>query len=115
MWSRTMAHLHKNRALVFVAVNPGSLLATKMVKEGFGVAGDDIRVGSDVLVRAALADEFAEASGLYFDNDKGHFSSPHRDALDATKCQEVTGAIEASLVDNRRGNRASRTAGPKSL
>ena len=50
MWSRTMAHLHKNRALVFVAVNPGSLLATKMVKEGFDMAGNDIRLG-DVIVK----------------------------------------------------------------
>jgi NAD(P)-dependent dehydrogenase (short-subunit alcohol dehydrogenase family) len=113
MWSRAMVHLHKNRALVFVAVNPGSLLATKMVKEGFGMAGNDIRVGSDVLVRAVLADEFAEASGLYFDNDKGQFASPHRDALDAKKCQEVIGVIEATLVENRGGNWVSRTTGPK--
>lgn len=28
---------------VFIAVNPGSLLATKMVKEGFGIAGNDSR------------------------------------------------------------------------
>jgi hypothetical protein len=78
------------------------------------MAGNDIRVGSDVLVRAALADEFAETSGLYFDNDKDRFASPHRDALDPKKCQEVIGAIEATLVDNRGGNWASRTAGPKS-
>jgi hypothetical protein len=78
------------------------------------MAGNDIRVGSNVLVRAALADEFAEASGLYFDNDKGQFFPPHRDARDPEKCQEVIGAIEATLVDNRDGNWASRTAGPKS-
>ena len=97
MWSSAMADLQKENGLVFVAVNPGSLLATKMVKEGFGMAGKDIRIGSDILVRAALSDEFAEASGLYFDNDKGQFTSPHPDALDPHKCQEVIGVIEAVL------------------
>ena len=97
MWSRTMADSQKENGLVFVAVNPGSLLATKMVKEGFGMSGNDTRIGADILVRAALSDEFAEASGLYFDNDKGRFASPHPDALDPQKCQEVIGIIEAVL------------------
>jgi len=114
MWSRTMAQLHDDRALVFVAVNPGSLLATKMVKEGFGMAGNDIRVGSGILVRAALADEFAEASGLYFDNDKGRFAPPHADALDPKKCQEVIGVIEATLFENRGGKGVSLTSRPNS-
>lgn len=99
MWSRTMAHLHKNRALVFVAVNPGSLLATKMVKEGFGRAGNDIQIGADILVRAALADEFANASGKYFDNDKGRFAPPHPDALDSRKSEKVVDTIEALLAE----------------
>jgi len=99
MWSRTMAHLHKNRALVFVAVNPGSLLATKMVKEGFGMAGNDIHIGTDIIVRSVLSDEFAEASGLYFDNDKGRFDSPHPDALAPQKCQEVVRVIETVLAE----------------
>ena len=101
MWSRAMAHLHKERALVFVAVNPGSLLATKMVKEGFGMAGNDIQVGADILVRAALADEFANASGKYFDNDKGRFAPPHPDALDSRKSEKVVDTIEALLAEMR--------------
>ena len=99
MWSRAMAHAQKDGGPVFVAVNPGSLLATKMVKEGFGMAGKDIRIGVDILVRAALSDEFAEASGLYFDNDEGRFASPHPDALDPKKCQDVVRAIEEVLVE----------------
>jgi len=90
-----MADAQENSSLVFVAVNPGSLLATKMVQEGFGTAGKDIHIGSDILVRAAISDEFAEASGLYFDNDKGRFASPHPDALEPQKCREVIGVIEA--------------------
>lgn len=97
MWSRAMADMPKNSDRVIVAVNPGSLLASKMVKEGFGMAGNDIRIGADILVRAALADEFARASGLYFDNDKGQFASPHPDALDEKKTKEIVRAIETVL------------------
>ena len=98
MWSRSLAQSEEISSRVFVAVNPGSLLATKMVKEGFGMAGKDIGIGSDILVRAALSDEFSEASGLYFDNDKGQFASPHPDALDPQKCQDLVAVIEESLA-----------------
>jgi hypothetical protein len=66
-----------------------------MVKEGFGMHGKDIHIGSDTLVRAALSDEFTEASGMYFDNDIGQFGSPHPDAQDAKKCAQIVGAIES--------------------
>mgnify|MGYP000641605317 CR=1 FL=1 len=99
MWSRTMADSQKEKGLVFVAVNPGSLLATKMVKEGFGMAGNDIHIGADILVRAALADEFADASGKYFDNDEGRFASPHPDALNPKKCEEIVRVIETIIGD----------------
>ena len=101
MWSHTMADSQKANGLVFVAVNPGSLLATKMVKEGFGMAGKDIHIGSDILVRAALSDEFAQASGLYFDNDKGRFAPPHPDALDASRSAQVVDTIQGLLADRR--------------
>ncbi|SPH17522.1 D-beta-hydroxybutyrate dehydrogenase [Defluviimonas aquaemixtae] len=96
MWSRVMAQTLKGGP-VFVAVNPGSLLASKMVKEGFGVAGNDIGIGADILARAALSDEFAEASGQYFDNDSGRFASPHPDALDAGKSERIVGLIDEVL------------------
>ena len=99
MWSRSLALSPKNDGLTLIAVNPGSMLGSKMVKEGFGVTGGDIRIGADILTRAALTDEFAAASGQYFDNDKGQFASPHADALDPQKCQKVVNAIEALLVD----------------
>ena len=77
-----------------IAVNPGSLLATKMVKEGFGVAGSDIGIGADILIRAALSDEFAAASGRYWDNDAKRFADPHRDALDAETRRSVVKRIQ---------------------
>ncbi|MEL6465177.1 MAG: SDR family NAD(P)-dependent oxidoreductase [Pseudomonadota bacterium] len=78
---------------VMVAVNPGSLLASKMVKEGFGVAGNDLSIGADILIDAALGDRFAGASGAYFDNDSGAFANPHSAALDPAHAAEVMTAI----------------------
>lgn len=98
MWSRDMGLARTESGPAVIAVNPGSLLASKMVKEGFGVAGADIGIGADILVRAALTDEFADASGQYYDNDNRRFASPHPDALDPTKSQDVVGAIEAALA-----------------
>ena len=99
MWSRHIAHALKENGPVCIAVNPGSLLGTRMVKEGFGVAGKDIRIGAEILLRAALADEFATASGQYFDNDSGQFASPHPDALDPQKSATIVLAIEAVLAE----------------
>lgn len=96
-WSRAMASSLNDAGPVVVAVNPGSLLATKMVKEGFGMAGNDIRIGADILVRAALSDEFAQASGLYFDNDQGKFGPPHSDALDDQNNLRLVATMEAML------------------
>ncbi len=94
MWNNALAASLGSRGPVFVAVNPGSLLASKMVKEGFGIAGKSLSIGAEVLVRAALSDEFANASGHYFDNDKGRFGSPHSDALNDQKCQAIVEAID---------------------
>jgi len=97
MWSRIMAEGLPDGPMV-VSVNPGSLLASKMVKEGFGIAGNDIGIGADILRRAALSDEFKGKSGAYFDNDAGNFGPPHPDALDDAKAQAVVAGIEAVLA-----------------
>lgn len=101
MWSRSMALSLGGGGPAIIAVNPGSMLGTKMVAEAYGVAGADVGVGADVLFRAALADEFAAASGRYFDNDSGGFAPPHQDALDAEKTNEVVRSIEAILARHR--------------
>ena len=80
-----------------IAVNPGSLLASKMVKEGFGVEGKDINIGADILIRTALSDEFAGATGLYFDNDIGKLGPPHPDAVNEEKCNALVKAIVSQL------------------
>ncbi len=99
MWSRHLASLRQDDGPVVVAVNPGSLLGSKMVKEGFGIAGKDLQIGANVLMRAAIADEFATASGQYFDNDSGRFAAPHADALNGQKVQTIADAI-AAIVDS---------------
>ena len=71
-----------------------------MVKDAFGVAGNDIRIGADILVRAAMADEFETASGEYFDNDSGQFAAPHRDALNTKKTERIVQAIETVLAES---------------
>jgi NAD(P)-dependent dehydrogenase (short-subunit alcohol dehydrogenase family) len=99
MWSRYMAVSLKDDGPAIIAVNPGSMLGSKMVKQAFGVAGSDIRIGAEILNRAALADEFQAASGQYFDNDSGRFTSPHFDALNPQKSEEIVRVIEAVLAE----------------
>ncbi len=100
MWSRSLAQEPNAAGPAIIAVNPGSMLGTKMVREGFGVAGGDIRVGADILVRAALSPAFESASGQYFDNDSERFAAPHPDALDPEKCDAVVQAIERVLASD---------------
>ncbi|MDB2374307.1 SDR family NAD(P)-dependent oxidoreductase [Psychrosphaera haliotis] len=76
VWTLAMAKLENTKRQVFLAVNPGSLLATKMVKAGFGVEGNDISIGVNLLTDASLSDSFKESNGKYFDNDKKAFATP---------------------------------------
>lgn len=96
MWTQAMAAEYPNGP-VFVAVNPASFLGSKMVKEAYGVAGNDLNIGADILVKAALSDEFANASGQYFDNDSERFAKPHSDAQNATKVAAVMSALNQYL------------------
>jgi len=91
IWSAALAETLPDGPAM-IAVNPGSLLASKMVKEGFGVAGSDLNVGADILIAAALAPDFAQASGRYFDNDSGRFAAPHAAASDPA---QVSGVMDA--------------------
>ena len=97
MWSCGVAQKLSLHGPMVVAVNPGSLLATKMVIEGFGIAGKDVNIGSDILIRASLSDEFNNTSGEYFDNDSGQFSAPHIDALNPKKNEDLIQCIEGIL------------------
>lgn len=98
MWSRALAASLEGTGPAIIAVNPGSLLSTKMVKEVYGSTRGHARIGAEILVTAALSDDFAVASGQYFDNDEGRFSAPHPDALDPVKVEKITRVIESVLA-----------------
>lgn len=96
IWTREWAK-SLSGAPVMVAVNPGSLLASKMVKEGFGLAGNDMNIGADILIDAALGGRFADASGAYFDNDSGAFADPHAAARDKDHAADVMNTIKGLI------------------
>jgi len=75
MWS---AHLAKEESdLNVISVNPGSLLNTKMVKEGFGFHRSSADKGGNILYNLAVSEKYEQASGKYFDNDIGTFGTIH--------------------------------------
>ncbi len=78
MWSFNLAREYPE--LTVIAVNPGSLLNTKMVRECFGFSNGTADKGAKILYALALNDEFTENSGKYFDNDRGNFGRAHQEA-----------------------------------
>ncbi|MEM1112583.1 MAG: SDR family NAD(P)-dependent oxidoreductase [Pseudomonadota bacterium] len=101
MWSFHLAAQLGAAGPAVIAVNPASFLASKMVKDAYGVAGNDLSIGADILVRAALDAEFADASGRYYDNDSRRFAQPHPDALDAAKNARLVATLDALLDQGR--------------
>jgi NAD(P)-dependent dehydrogenase (short-subunit alcohol dehydrogenase family) len=97
MWSQQYSMEVKDSGPILIAVNPGSLLASKMVKEGFGIAGNDLSIGANILTRLTLEEEFSNASGLYFDNDIGHLNQPHPDTADPKIVKTVMDTIHVLL------------------
>lgn len=78
MWSFHLAELEPN--IVVIPVNPGSLLNTKMVKEGFGRFWSSADKGGNILHDLAISEDYNNMSGKYFDNDQGVFGRAHSDA-----------------------------------
>jgi len=99
MWSTLLGLKLKGKGPLIVSVNPKSLLGSKMVKAAYGIDGGDLSIGADILCRAALSDEFANANGKYFDNDIAEFAQAHSEALDEVKCKKVIEAIEEVLLE----------------
>ncbi len=75
MWSLYLAENEPD--LIVIPVNPGSLLNTNMVKEGWGFHRSSADKGRDILYDLAVAEKFGNASGKYFDNDRGGFGAIH--------------------------------------
>lgn len=105
MWSIELANSLSNSRLengpAVIPVNPASFLGSKLVKDAYGVDGNDLAIGADILCRAALSEEFANASGKYFDNDSGLFKDPHADALDPAKNRKLVTVLDQLLEEKR--------------
>lgn len=87
MWSFYTANMLKN--IVVIAVNPGSLLNTKMVKEAFGHHWSPAEKGVDILYDLALLEEHKTKTGKYFDNDKGKYANAHTDVYKGAAIEKL--------------------------
>lgn len=96
MWSFYLAQNRKN--LTTIAVNPGSLLNTKMVQEAYGQYWSSAEKGAQILYELATDRKHTNNSGQYFNNDEGRFSKAHPDAYSPRKIEELI-ATTNTLVD----------------
>ncbi|MEQ8552250.1 MAG: SDR family NAD(P)-dependent oxidoreductase [Cyclobacteriaceae bacterium] len=87
MWSFHLAASEKDCTVI--AVNPGSLLHTKMALEAFGNSWSSADKGATILHDLAVSDTYAKSSGKYFDNDQGRFSQAHLEAYDDAKIEAL--------------------------
>ncbi|MEP2058462.1 MAG: SDR family NAD(P)-dependent oxidoreductase [Maribacter litoralis] len=85
MWSFDLAKQEPN--ITVVAVNPGSLLNTKMAKEAYGQHWSSAEKGVDILYDLSMTD--LAKTGQYFDNDKGSYATAHPDAYNSEKIEEL--------------------------
>ena len=99
MWSIHLAHQLREQGPLIIPVNPASFLGSKLVKDAYGLEGNDLGIGADILCRAALSEEFSNASGKYFDNDSGLFKDPHADALNTEKNQKLVTTLDQLLAE----------------
>ncbi|OHX68332.1 SDR family NAD(P)-dependent oxidoreductase [Flammeovirga pacifica] len=80
-WSFTLAQEEKD--LVVIAVNPGSLLNTNMVKVAYGKFWSGADKGGNILYDLAVSEQYKDKSGIYFDNDQGRIGQAHTDAYNS--------------------------------
>jgi len=93
LWSFYFAKQHKD--ITTIALNPGSLLNTKMVMEAYGKFWSSADKGADIIIDLAIHSKYSDCSGKYFDNDKGEFNQAHPDAY-----QDET--IDALIVSTEK-------------
>lgn len=78
MWSY---YLSKQASKISVlALNPGSLLDTNMVKEAYGKFWSPASKGAEIIFDVALTFTADMIDGKYYDNDRGGFGPAHPDA-----------------------------------
>jgi NAD(P)-dependent dehydrogenase (short-subunit alcohol dehydrogenase family) len=97
MWSFYLAKQEPD--INVIAVNPGSKLNTNMVKEAFGQFWSSADKGATILYELAVAEDYQDASGKYFDNNRGSFGKAHPDAYNETKIDKLI-TTTAKIIAN---------------
>ncbi|KJD36107.1 short-chain dehydrogenase [Tamlana sedimentorum] len=95
MWSFNFAKNHPN--IVTIAVNPGSLLNTKMAKEAYGQHWSPAEKGVNILYSLAVDAMHISHSGHYFDNDKGSYNKAHPDVYNMAKIKQLLSDTNALI------------------
>ena len=98
IWTQHLAAELGESGPAVIAVNPASMLGSKMVKEAYGIAGGNLDIGADILTRVAISHEFADASGRYYDNDRQAFAAPHPDGGNPSKVESVMAALKEAVA-----------------
>lgn len=93
LWSFDLANKHPE--VCTIALNPGSLLNTKMVMEAYGKFWSSADKGADIIIDLVINSKYADSSGQYYDNDKGMFGKAHSDAYQHQKIEALINRTEA--------------------
>lgn len=100
MWSFDLAK--REPEVQVIAINPGSLLNTKMAREAYGQHWAPAEKGSNMLVELATLEEYSGMTGKYFDNDKGSvkgvFSEAHPDAYNQGKIEPLISSTQKIIT-----------------
>lgn len=95
MWSNYLAK--KCKGITVIAVNPGSLLNTKMANEAYGTYWSPAEKGVEILYDLAISDQHKSMTGKYFDNDNGAYAPAHSDAYNEAAIEKLIEVTENLL------------------
>ena len=87
MWSFHLAKAHPDLAVI--AVNPGSLLNTNMVREAYGRYWSSADKGANILFDLAVSQQYEGLTDQYYDNDKACFDDAHPEAYNKEAIQKL--------------------------
>jgi len=96
LWSFYIAE--QQAKVVTIALNPGSLLNTKMVREAYGKHWSSADKGADIIIDLSTQAKYGDSSGKYFDNDKGGFGRAHPDAYDSDAIKNLMSLTTTILM-----------------
>ncbi|MEM6966936.1 MAG: SDR family NAD(P)-dependent oxidoreductase, partial [Bacteroidota bacterium] len=87
MWSFYLAQQYSDISII--ALNPGSLLNTNMVREAYGRHWSSADKGANIIYDLAVSEKYEGVTNKYFDNDSGRFGSAHADAYDTEMIEKL--------------------------